>query len=180
MSNNKPENNIYMNQNESDLYALENKLREQGEVVALFTKEQWDNVSKIIASEMKEFKEDAARRYVATKLLKALEEKYPRVRQEYHGSKHLPIFETGDVETYEKKFSCIYNLYDVRDIISVEEIPVETIHLLVNGVEDPLLGKALLSLFDNKTSFSVNIYSTNRGNDTFLKPEEDKKTTGTK
>ena len=155
------DNNLYINEDQQDLEEMKRYLVGQGEIVVDFPAHEWEHAMLVISGEMKEFQGDATRKYVGTKILKELEAKYPVLKREYNGSKHLPIFQMGDEKTYKEKSSYIYNVYDVRDILEVEDIHPERIHLFMNQIRSPLLRDAILILFSNNTGCDINLYSSN-------------------
>ena len=164
------EHNLYSNQDNLD--ELERKLREQKEVVVTFPTEELLHAEHVILGEVPEFREHAARQYVGAKLLQALEEKYPLLKREYNGSKHLPIFQKGDREAFREKSSYIYNVFDVKDILGVEDIHPERVHIIIKGDKSKLLRPGLLPLLEDNTPFDTNIYLPPVEDVDFLAPDE--------
>ena len=154
----KKENNFYTKR-KKDLLKIEEDLRNRGEIVLSFNVKEWEKASQIIDGEMKEFQEDATRKYIGLKLLEELEKKYPRLKQEYNGTKYLPIFTEGNKEEYAKKINYIYNLYNIREIIDVEELPIKKVHIFTAGINNHNFRKVMMDLLSEENSFSVDIYS---------------------
>ena len=155
------DNNLYINEDQQDLEEMKRYLVGQGEIVVDFPKQEWEHAMIVISGEMKEFQDDATRKYVGAKILYELEKKYPVLKREYNGSKYLPIFQMGDEKAYKEKSSYIYNVFDVNDILEVEDIHPERLHIFMNGNRSVLLKDALMNLFDNRNSFNTNLYSSN-------------------
>ncbi len=165
---------IFENQINRDLIELPS-LIEKDPVVEL-SPEEWFYVLDVTVLDEygnvadKDYKIEAVRKYIATKILTLLEQKYPQL-QEYEGSSYLPIFIKGDREEYQRKKDSIYSLKEVFDILEVEGIKEDRIHFIMYYTGSNLLCDSLSILLSNNTPFSVSFYLYPGGFSTYYIPD---------
>ena len=152
---------IFDCQRESDIGRLIRLLDDEKKTVVEINPENWDSAQDLIYK-IKDRKEHivAGRKYVASKILQVLEEKYPQLKG-YEGSKNLETFEKGQdgLKSYEEKKSSMWDIDDVEDILAIEEINIDRIHFVMRHVSSPVLFNALTILLSDDTPFKVSMYS---------------------
>ena len=146
---------IFESQEASDLHAFTRLLEANDRVVVQFNKDEWEQVEPTIEKEHDCFKLRVTRQYIASKILSKLGEKYPQL-EEYRGKDSLEVLKKPDV--FKKREDLIYNLYDVRDILDVEGIPVDRIHFVIDGIDSKLLCDSLSLVLRDDNPYDSSIY----------------------
>ena len=149
---------IFNYQRESDMVRLKELLKAEDKITVEFS-EDWYPAQNILY-DIKDRKTHlaGARQYVTAKILEVLEEKYPQLK-EYEGSKNLEIFKQGDLELYSKKSNSLYGLKDLEEMLSIEDIHIDRIHLIIRSIGSPLLFNAIAMLLSDETPFSISAYA---------------------
>lgn len=154
---NKQGHDIFESQEASDLHAFTRLLEANDRVVIKFDKNEWGQVEPTIEQEHDCFKLRVARQYIASKILSKLGERYPEL-EEYKGKDNLEVLKRPDV--FKKREDLIYNLYDVRDILDVEDISVDRIHFIIDGIDSSLLCDSLSLVLRDDSPYNSSIYLT--------------------
>ena len=149
---------IFNSQRESDMGRLNRLLINEDRIFVEFNYYEWGPVMSMIYS-ISDGKKHliAGRQYIAAKILQVLEEKYPRLK-EYQGSKNLEVFKQGNLELYNEKEKALYDLDDLREMLTSEEICIDRIHFIIRSIGSPVLFNALAILLSDDTPFKVSIY----------------------
>lgn len=167
IENNTQGNIIFESQRESDGSRLEELLKDKDEILVDFSND-WHEAQTLLYRIDKESRLKATRQYVSIKILEALEERYPKIK-EYEGSKNLDIFKKYDIESYKSKEKTLYNIQDVLDLLSIEDINIDRIYFMIHG--ESLLCDALTILLSDDNPFNITIYSSESSFSTFYDPD---------
>ena len=158
VESNKEGHIIFNSQRESDMGRLKELLKDKDRITIEFSEDWYSTQAMLYRIKDKKDQLIGARQYVSAKILQALEEKYPQMK-EYEGSKNLEIFKQGDSEKYKSKKDSLYTLKDIEEMLDVEDIHIDRIHFILRDMDAPLLCNALTILLSDDTPFNVTIYS---------------------
>ena len=147
LESNKRGNNIFNDQKSSDLTELKEILEEGEELMVDISAEEWDRVAPSLMRRKNMTQLSATRSYVAQMLLNVLKEKYPKIEKYiyYKASSHKPNF--------------LYNLSYIKDILEIEDIHPDRIHIIMNETKSAILCDAVSILLGDDYPFDVNIYT---------------------
>ena len=158
LEENKKGHVIFESQDSNDLEELRERLQENNQIVVDFPLSEWQEVEPTIDRENDCFKIRITRQYIASKILSELSNFYPQL-DEYRGKDSVEKLKQPDI--YEGVQDLIYNLYDVRDILDIEEIPIDRIHFIINGIKSDILCDSISLLLREDNAYNTSIYSTN-------------------
>ena len=164
LENNQKGHIIFDHQKASDLNELKKILEEENKIVIDFSSEEWDIAFHCIVTDNYCQRVDyhyqiilETRKYIATKILVELEKKYPQLK-EYGASQDIKYFTQGNRTLYKEKPHAM-SIEDLEEIMTIEGIEVDRIHIIMNQIDSSYIRAALSILLSDNTPFSVTFYS---------------------
>lgn len=158
LEENKKGHIIFESQDPRDLDELKYILKKRGDLVVDIPEKEWFVVAPLVFEENPAFRIQATRKYIAARLLVELEKKYPQLK-EYGGTRHLEAIQTGDVETFKNEYDLLYSLDDIRDMLEIEGIQLNRLHIIMNGNRSNILCDAASVLLRDDNPYSTSIYT---------------------
>ena len=174
LENNQKGHIMFDCQKASDLRELKEILEEQNKILIDFSNEEWDKVFNCIVSDNYYQSILETRKYIATKILVELEKKYPQLK-EYGASQDIKYFTQGNRTLYKEK-SHAMTIEDLEEIMTIEGIEVDRIHIIMNQIDSSYIRAALSILLSDNTPFSVTFYSSPFRCMSFEIPDKEKTT----
>ena len=171
---NEKDHKIFEYQRQKDLQELEEYIKNiPFEITISITQKDWYYPSLVIYSE--EDRSDqikACRKYLTAKILKELEKQYESLKK-YEIQKQSDIFEKKEKNTYQQMKNKMYSIQELIEILSIEDIPIERIHVIITVKSSELLCDSLTVLLGDNLPFSTSVYLTQNNFYTIRIPEEE-------
>lgn len=142
------------------------------EIVISLTQKEWYYPSLIIYSEEDTLKQiQACRKYLVAKIVRELQKEYKEL-EKYEIDNQLNIFNKKAKKEYFTKKNQMLNVKELLDMIRIEEIPIERIHIIIDTKYSEIICDALTILLENNLPFSTSVYLTYSSFYTILVPDK--------